>query len=94
MAVVPLAKTTEEVDQAAKLIADGQYYQANVALKQGRGRRPLRRDRRHSGAEGCGRGQAGCQRHDGQHDGQRGRQHGGQRGQARGPLRGRPRRER
>ena len=34
MAVVPLAKTTEEVDQAAKLIADGQYYQANVALKQ------------------------------------------------------------
>lgn len=34
MAVVPLAKTTQEVDQAAKLIADGQYYQANVALKQ------------------------------------------------------------
>jgi hypothetical protein len=34
MAVVPLAKTTQGVDQAAKLIAGGQYYQANVALKQ------------------------------------------------------------
>ena len=34
MAVVPLVKTTQDVDQAAKLIADGQYYQANVALKQ------------------------------------------------------------
>lgn len=34
MAVVPLAKTAQGVDQAAKLIADGQYYRANVALKQ------------------------------------------------------------
>ena len=34
MAVVPLVKTSEGVDQAAKLIADGKYYQANVALKQ------------------------------------------------------------
>ncbi len=30
MAVVPLVKTSEGVDQAAKLIADGKYYQANV----------------------------------------------------------------
>ena len=34
LAVVPLAKTEQGVDQAAKMIADGQYYQANVALKQ------------------------------------------------------------
>lgn len=34
MAVVPLAKTTQEVDNAAKLIADGKYYEANAALKQ------------------------------------------------------------
>lgn len=34
MAVVPLAKTTDGVDKAAKLIADGKYYEANAALKQ------------------------------------------------------------
>ncbi|MCJ2126155.1 YfdX family protein [Methylobacterium sp. J-077] len=33
MAVVPLDKTTQEVDAAAKMIKDGQYYQANAALK-------------------------------------------------------------
>ena len=34
MAVVPLAKTTQGVDEAAKLIADGKYYEANTGLKQ------------------------------------------------------------
>ncbi|SFM77822.1 YfdX protein [Methylobacterium pseudosasicola] len=34
MAVVPLVKTTQGVDNAAKLIADGKYYEANAALKQ------------------------------------------------------------
>lgn len=33
MAVVPLDKTTQEVDQAAKLIQDGKYYEANSSLK-------------------------------------------------------------
>lgn len=33
MAVVPLVKTTDEVNQAAKFIAAGQYYEANVALQ-------------------------------------------------------------
>ncbi|TXN07690.1 YfdX family protein [Methylobacterium sp. WL103] len=34
MAVVPLGKTTQGVDNAAKLIADGKYYEANATLKQ------------------------------------------------------------
>lgn len=34
LAVVPLTKTAQDVDQAAKLIADGHYYAANAALKQ------------------------------------------------------------
>lgn len=33
LAVVPLDKTTQDVDQAAKLIQDGKYYEANSALK-------------------------------------------------------------
>lgn len=33
MAVVPLAKTTDEVSQAAKLIDAGKYYEANVVLQ-------------------------------------------------------------
>lgn len=34
MAVVPLVKTTADVDQAAKLLDQGKYYEANAALKQ------------------------------------------------------------
>ena len=34
MAVVPLAKTTADVDQAAKLLDQGKYYEANATLKQ------------------------------------------------------------
>ncbi|MCJ2077708.1 YfdX family protein [Methylobacterium sp. E-016] len=34
MAVVPLAKTTADVDQAAALLDQGKYYEANAALKQ------------------------------------------------------------
>lgn len=34
MAVVPLAKTTSDVDQAAKLLDQGKYYEANAILKQ------------------------------------------------------------
>ena len=33
MAVVPLAKTTADVDQAAKLLDQGKYYEANATLK-------------------------------------------------------------
>ncbi len=33
MAVVPLDKTTQEVNQAAQLIQDGKYYEANATLK-------------------------------------------------------------
>ncbi len=33
MAVLPLEQTTSDVEQAAKLIDQGQYYQANVILK-------------------------------------------------------------
>jgi hypothetical protein len=34
MAVVPLAKTTGAIDQAATLIDDGKYYEANTTLLQ------------------------------------------------------------
>ena len=34
MAVVPLATTTADVDQAAKLLDQGKYYEANATLKQ------------------------------------------------------------
>ena len=34
MAVVPLAKTSADVDQAAKLLDQGKYYEANATLKQ------------------------------------------------------------
>jgi hypothetical protein len=34
MAVVPLAKTTSDIDQAATLIDDGKYYEANTSLLQ------------------------------------------------------------
>ncbi len=34
MAVVPLAKTTSDIDQAAMQIDDGKYYEANTTLLQ------------------------------------------------------------
>ncbi|NEU14436.1 YfdX family protein [Methylobacterium sp. BTF04] len=34
MAIVPLVKTTSDVDQAAKLLDQGKYYEANSVLKQ------------------------------------------------------------
>ena len=34
MAVIPLVKTTSDVDQAAQLIDQGKYYEANATLKQ------------------------------------------------------------
>ncbi|GAB6842716.1 hypothetical protein HNR00_003213 [Methylorubrum rhodinum] len=38
VAVLPLAKTTEDVHQAASLIQQGKYYEANAVLKQAEGR--------------------------------------------------------
>lgn len=38
VAVLPLAKTTEDVHQAASLIRQGKYYEANAVLKQAEGR--------------------------------------------------------
>ncbi len=38
VAVLPLAKTTEDVHQAASLIGQGKYYEANAVLKQAEGR--------------------------------------------------------